>query len=79
MKDMLKLEKRGDTNALAPYLQSLALPNTDAWFKSIFGDTVGAQLALSYEPTARWLPQSMEATLKNLRQEGLADHFVNSD
>lgn len=75
MKDMLKLEKRGDTSALAPYLQSLALPNTDAWFKSIFGDTVGAQLALSYEPTARWLPQSMEATLKDLRQEGLADHF----
>ncbi|MHB8484704.1 MAG: energy transducer TonB [Candidatus Acidiferrales bacterium] len=75
MKDMLGLEKRGDTKALAPYLQSLVLPDPDAWFKSIFGDTVGTQLALSYEPTAKWLPQSMAATLKNLRQEGLADHF----
>jgi len=75
MKGMLGLEKHGDTSGLAPYLQSLVLPNPDAWFKSIFGDTVGAQLALSYEPTARWLPQSMAVTLKNLRQEGLADHF----
>lgn len=75
MKDMLGLEKRGDTQALAPYLQSLVLRNPNAWFKSIFGDTVGTQLTLSYEPTAKWLPQSMAATLKNLRQEGLADHF----
>ena len=75
MKEMLELEKHGDTNALAPYLQSLVLPSPDAWFKSIFGDTVGAQLALSYEPTAKGLPQAMAATLKNLRQEGFADHF----
>ncbi|MGH9730513.1 MAG: energy transducer TonB [Candidatus Acidiferrales bacterium] len=75
MKDMLKLEKRGDASALAPYLQSLVLPNADVWFKSIFGDTVGAELAISYEPTANWLSQSMAATFKNLRQEGLADHF----
>ena len=75
MKDMLKLEKRGDTSALAPYLQSLFLPNPDTWFKSIFGDAAGAELALSYGPTARWLPQSMAATLKNLRQESLTDHF----
>ena len=75
MKGMLELEKHGDTNALAPYLQSLVLPNPDAWFKSIFGDTVGAQLTLSYEPTAKGLPQAMAATLKNLRQDGFADHF----
>lgn len=75
MKDMLGLEKHGDTSALAPYLQSLVLPSPDAWFKSIFGDTVGAQLALSYEPTAKWLPQSMAATLRNLLQEDIADHF----
>ena len=75
MKGMLELEKHGDTNALAPYLQSLVLPNPDAWFKSIFGDTVGAQLALSYEPTAKGLPQAMAATLKKLRQDGFAGHF----
>lgn len=75
MKEMLELEKHGDTNALAPYLQSLVLPSPDAWFKSIFGDTVGAQLALSYEPTAKGLPQAMAATLKNLRQEGFAGRF----
>jgi len=75
MKGMLGLEKHGDTTALAPYLQSLVLPNPDAWFKSIFGDTLGAQLALSYEPTAKWLPQAMAAALKKLRQEGFAGHF----
>ncbi|HLJ41727.1 MAG TPA: hypothetical protein VKT50_09595 [Candidatus Acidoferrales bacterium] len=79
MKSMLELEKHGDTNGLVPYLQSLVLPNPDAWFKSIFGDTVGAQLALSYEPTAKGLPQAMAATLKNLRQEGFADHFEAVD
>jgi TonB family protein len=72
MRGMLELEKHGDTNALAPYLQSLVLPNPDAWFKSIFGDTVGAQLALSYEPTAKGLPQAMAGALKKLRQEGFA-------
>lgn len=79
MKGMLELERHGDTNALAPYLQSLVLPNPDAWFKSIFGDTVGAQLALSYEPTAKGLPQAMAVTLKNLRQERFADHFEAVD
>jgi len=79
MKDMLKLEKRGDTAALAPYLQSLILPDPDAWFKSTFGDTVGSQLALSYAPTAKWLPQSITVTLKNLLQEKMTDHFEAVD
>lgn len=79
MKDMLELDNHGDANTLAPYLQSLVLSNPDAWFKSIFGDTVGAQLALSYEPTAKGLPQAMAATLKNLRQERFADHFEAVD
>ena len=48
VKEMLNLEKRGDAAALAPYLQSLVLPDADAWFKSEYGDVLGFALASSY-------------------------------
>jgi TonB family protein len=45
MKDMIMLEKDGDKQTLANYARSLVLPDPENWFKSVFGDDLGAQLA----------------------------------
>lgn len=47
--DMIAAEKSGGENALAPYLQSLALPDHAAWFSVIFGGDDGQQLAMFYD------------------------------
>lgn len=47
--DMLTAQKNGGDGALAPYLQSLALPNSAAWFFAAFGQENGAQLAIFYD------------------------------
>lgn len=49
MKERIKLEKEGKKDALGAYLKSLALPDTENWFKSVFGDKLGAPLAVLSE------------------------------
>lgn len=44
VKDMLKLEKEGNQQQLALYEKSLALPDPDRWFKSVFGEELGADM-----------------------------------
>ena len=51
MNEMLKLEKKHDATALAPYVESLDLRNASAWFRATFGDEIGKQLADSYDRT----------------------------
>jgi TonB family protein len=70
-KKMLELQKNGDTKALGPYVQSLFLPNSDAWFRSTFGDAIGAELAGSYERTRIDLPLSFPDTLRVLQSRHL--------
>ena len=72
MKDMLKLEKRGDTAASAPYVQSLVLPDAGEWFRATFGDQIGAQLADSYDRLRMNLPLSFPETLNQLNSKHLA-------
>lgn len=71
IRDMLKLEKGRDDDKLSPYMQSLALPNPDAWFRATFGDAAGAELAASYDRTRLELPLSFPDMLAQLR----AKHF----
>lgn len=85
MKDMITLEKQGHTVALAPYFQSLVLPNPEEWFKSKFGDEhcgdehqgandcLGTRLALRYASTARNLPAAAALTLSDLVDEQLTN------
>jgi hypothetical protein len=42
MADMLSLQKSGDSAGLAPYLQSLLLPDSERWFTARFGDALVA-------------------------------------
>lgn len=44
VKGMLKLEKEGNQQQLALYEKSLALPDPDRWFKSVFGEELGADM-----------------------------------
>lgn len=73
LKEMLKLEKNGDTKALAPYVQSLIVPNADAWFRSTFGDAIGTTLADAYEQTRIDLPLSFPNILGQLQSKHLTN------
>jgi hypothetical protein len=92
IEEMITLEKRGDTTGLAPYLQSLVLPNPETWFRSKFGDNncggehlaandcLGTRLALRYAITARNLPAAAALTLSDLVDEHLTNfEAVNHD
>ena len=85
MGDMLSLQEKGDSTTLAPYLQSLILPNSEHWFVSQFGDTrcseqqlgpndcLGPRMAVAYRSLARALPASFSLTLTDLLHEGLTN------
>jgi hypothetical protein len=86
--DMVSLLQRGERASLLPYLQSLALPNADVWFKAEFGDKgcedqnlgpngcLGPRMAWYYSATAKTLAPSFEMTLKDLISEGLINFEV---
>ena len=76
MKEMLNLEKRGDAAALAPYLQSLVLPNADAWFKSVFGNKWGAKLARNYESANSDFSKTISKTLGLLAKDDNDARFM---
>lgn len=63
IKEMMQLQKDGNQGELAPYVKSLALPDPDAWFKSVFGDETGARLAAA---SAKWRTQAPLVILKTL-------------
>jgi TonB family protein len=71
IKDMLKLQKDGDAKALAPYVQSLILPEPDAWFRATFGNQLGTQLADSYDRIRMNLPLSFPDMLSQIQSKHL--------
>ena len=83
--DMLSPQRSGDSAALAPYLQSLVLPDPERWFTSKFGnvrcgeqqmgpnDCLGPRMAFTYRSLARVLPASFALTLTDFLQVGMAD------
>jgi len=85
MSDMIALQKKGDTKTLAPYLQSLVLPNAERWFIAEFGDDhcgeqnpgandcMGPRFAFRYRLLARTIPSSLALTLRDLINEGLTN------
>lgn len=68
---MLKLQKDGDAKALAPYVQSLILPNPAAWFSSTFGEKLGTALSDAYDRTRLNLPLSFPDTLSQIQSAHL--------
>jgi len=45
MRDMIKARATDDPLAFEPFAKSLALPQPEVWYKSVFGDELGAELA----------------------------------
>ena len=72
MNEMLKLEKKHDSKALAPYVESLELPNAGAWFRATFGDEIGKQLADSYDRTLMNFPFALPDILEQLNSKHLS-------
>jgi TonB family protein len=73
MKDMMKLEKQGNQQELAAYIRSMALPDADNWFKSVFGDSRGAALASTSERGRKEFEGLAPNTLANFLKQGLTD------
>jgi len=85
MGDMISLEKRGQTAELAPYLQSLILPQPEEWFAARFGtvhcgeeklganDCLGPRIAFTYATITKDLSASFALTLQDLINEGLTN------
>lgn len=69
--DMLKLTKEGDNQALAAYTKSLELRDPDAWFKSVFGDELGALYSETSEQSRSEIETSVPATLQVLLKDRL--------
>jgi hypothetical protein len=82
MSDMIALQKKGDTEMLAPYLQSLVLPDAEHWFVAEFdddhceeqnpgaNDCMGPRLASRYQSVARAIPPSFLLTLEDFILRG---------
>lgn len=85
MSDMIALQRKGDSKMLAPYLQSLVLPDAERWFVAEFGDEhceeenpgaedcMGPRFASRYQGLARAIPSSFSLTLEDLIDEGLTN------
>lgn len=73
MGEMLKLEKKHDAKGLAPYVESLELPNASTWFRATFGDEVGVRLADSSERTR----VNLQLVFPELLEQLNAKHFTH--
>lgn len=69
--DMMKMQKDSDAKNLATYIQSLILPNPNAWFSATFGDQAGKEMAAAYDRTRLNLPLSFPDTLAQIQSKHL--------
>jgi TonB family protein len=69
LSDMMKLAKEHDDQTLAAYAKSLALPNPDDWFKSVFGDQRGPEYAAASAQSRSGIETAVPATLASLLKE----------
>lgn len=73
IKDMMKLVQAGDSNALQPYLQSLDLPNAEDWYKGVFWDDFGQQLAAGSQQVRATVQTDAQTTLSTVLKEHLTE------
>jgi TonB family protein len=67
--EMMKLTKARDNQTLAAYVKALALPNSDGWFKSTFGDEQGPRYAAASAQSRSGMETAIPAILANLLKE----------
>jgi TonB family protein len=66
MKDMMKLVEAGDSGTLALYTRSLAIPDPQTWYKSVFGEETGLLLANASEPARSGVERDAQTTISSL-------------
>lgn len=71
--DMIAAQKSGGEQALAPYLQSLVLPNSASWFGSVFGDENGRQFAAFYDAWGSSRDFQLSGDLERVNAEAQVD------
>jgi TonB family protein len=87
--EMMKLAKANDNQTLAAYVKSLALPNAEDWFKSVFGNERGPEYAAASAPSRLGIETTIPSTLASLlkekktlivahRFEGSCDNFATA-
>lgn len=67
--EMMKLAKANDYQTLTAFTKSLALPNPDDWFKSVFGDERGPKYTAASASSRLGIERAIPPTLANLLHE----------
>ncbi len=70
---MVEATKNNDQKTLAAYAQSLRLPNPEAWFKDVFGEVPGTQIAASHESLRNRLQAALFEALSAVLRDQFAD------
>lgn len=76
VKDTMNLVKSGDMKAVGPYTRSLAVPDPHSWYKSVFGEYVGLQLAEAAEASRSNIEGGAESTLSMVLNQKMTDIHV---
>lgn len=72
-KDLLAIAKAGKRAELTAKVKKLALPNSDAWFKRVFGAEAGAALAEEYTAGLQDLEANLTRVFMTAAEENLTD------
>jgi|GEM_PF-1460956 len=72
-KDLLAIAKAGKRAELTAKVKKLALPNSDAWFKRVFGAEAGAALSEEYTAGLQDLEANLTRVFMTAAEENLTD------
>lgn len=73
MKEMMKLSKSKGHDEMARYAKSLELPHPEDWFKSVFGEKSGIQMAAASERSRIEISMSAPDLIARMRTEKLSE------
>lgn len=71
--DILRAKREADQQALTAYLNSLILPDAEAWFNEVFGSGEGAAFAKAYARLRQGLASQFSTTFDSAVRDKLTD------
>ncbi|MCL4524818.1 MAG: energy transducer TonB [Acidobacteria bacterium] len=73
---MVEATKNNDQKTLAAYAQSLRLPNPETWFKDVFGEVLGTQIAEAHGLLDERLHAALFESLSGILKDQFADFEI---
>lgn len=70
MSDIVEAQKSGNKDKVNSLLKSLELPDSDAWFKKVFGDEKGPKVAAQYKISTNQLEQDLARIFTKIVDDG---------